>query len=156
MGKRRFLVSLMTDDNDFQIEQANSAQQTAAKLGVEIQIAHAGNDASTQNTQILRAIQVPEEDRPHAIIFEPLAASAGCLGFGERGIGWAVLNRDASYIAELRSTSKVPVFGVSSDQVEVGRIAGRQCTALPPRSGSILYLEGPSHHVLAQERESGL
>jgi hypothetical protein len=40
MGKRRFLVSLMTDDNDFQIEQASSAEQAAARLGVEIQIVY--------------------------------------------------------------------------------------------------------------------
>jgi hypothetical protein len=33
------------------------------------------------------------------------------------GLGWPVLNRDASYIAELRQASKVPIFGVSSDQV---------------------------------------
>ena len=31
------------------------------------------------------------------------------------GIGWAVLNRDASYVPELRQTSKAPVFSVSSD-----------------------------------------
>jgi hypothetical protein len=45
MGKRRFLVSLMTDDNAFQIEQASSAEQAAARLGVEIQIVYAENDA---------------------------------------------------------------------------------------------------------------
>lgn len=135
MGKRRFLVSLMTDDNDFQIEQASSAQQAAARWGVEIQIVYAENDAITQSTQILRAIHVPEEDHPKAIIFEPVGATAlpqVAQASVKAGIGWAVLNRDASYIAELRRTSKVPVFGVSSD------------------------IEGPSQNTVAQEREMGL
>jgi ABC-type sugar transport system substrate-binding protein len=72
------------------------------------------------------------------------------------GLGWAVLNRDASYIAELRQASKVPIFGVSSDQVEVGRIAGRQCAPLLPRGGAILYIEGPSQSVVSRERALGL
>jgi len=37
MDKLRILVSLTTDDNDYQIEQAQSAEQMARKLGVEIQ-----------------------------------------------------------------------------------------------------------------------
>jgi ABC-type sugar transport system substrate-binding protein len=114
MRKRRFLVSLMTDDNDFQIEQASSAEQAAARLGVEIQIVYAENDGITQSSQILRAIHAPEEDRPDAIIFEPVGATAlpqVAQASVKAGIGWAVLNRDASYIAELRRTSKVPIFG---------------------------------------------
>ena len=72
------------------------------------------------------------------------------------GIAWAVLNRQASYIGELRQSSKVPILGVSSDQVEVGRIAGRQCAALLPSGGTILYIEGPSQSTVARERASGL
>jgi ribose transport system substrate-binding protein len=71
------------------------------------------------------------------------------------GIAWVVLNRDANYIAELRQTSKVPVFGVSSDQFEVGRMQGRQCLALMPRGGSVLYIQGPSEASAAKERFLG-
>jgi ribose transport system substrate-binding protein len=159
MRKFRFLVSLMTNDNDYQIEQANSAQEAARRLGVEAQILYANNDAITQSTQILRAIQAPEKDRPDAVIFEPVGGTAlpqVARAAANAGIGWAVLNRDASYIAEIRSSAKVPVFGVSSDQVEVGRIAGRQCAALLPRGGSILYIQGPSQNSVAKERETGL
>ena len=158
MPKLKFVVSLMTNDNDYQIEQARSAEETARKLDVEALILYADNDAITQSTQILRAIQVPEKDRPHAIIFEPVGGTAlpqVAQAAVKAGIGWAVLNRDASYISEFRKSSKVPIFGVSSDQVEVGRIAGRQCAALLPRGGSVLYIEGPSQNVVAKERESG-
>jgi ribose transport system substrate-binding protein len=159
MSKLKFLVSLMTNDNDYQLEQANSAEEAARKLGVDAQILFAENDAITQSTQILRAIQVAESERPNAIVFEPVGATAlpqVARAAVEAGIAWAVLNREATYLPEIRRTSKVPIFGVSSDQVEVGRIAGRQCAALLPRGGAILYIQGPSQSSVAKEREIGL
>ena len=72
------------------------------------------------------------------------------------GIGWAVLNRDVDYIIELRRTAKVPVFCVSSDHLEVGRIQARQCAALLPKGGTALYLQGPSDSSVAKERLLGL
>lgn len=159
MRKLKFLVSLMTNDNDYQIEQAHAAEDAGRKLGVDAQILFAENDAITQSTQILRAIQAPEKDRPDAIIFEPVGATAlpqAARAAVNAGIGWAVLNRDAAYIAEIRTSSKVPVFEVSSDQLEVGRIAGRQCAALLPRGGSVLYIQGPSQTTVAKGRETGL
>ena len=56
MAKIRILVSLTTNDNDYQIEQAQSAEQAANKLGVNAEIIYANNDAINQSTQILRAI----------------------------------------------------------------------------------------------------
>ncbi len=159
MPKLKFLVSLMTNDNDYQLEQANSAEEAARKLGVDAQILFAENDAITQSTQILRAIQVAESERPNAIVFEPVGATAlpqVARAAVEAGIAWAVLNREATYLPEIRRTSKVPIFGVSSDQVEVGRMAGRQCAALLPRGGAILYIQGPSQSSVAKEREIGL
>jgi hypothetical protein len=50
MRNLKFLVSLITNDNDYQLEQANSAQVAAHRLGVEAQILFADNDAITQST----------------------------------------------------------------------------------------------------------
>jgi len=36
------VFSLITDDNDFQLEQAASAQSAALKLGAGVQIIHSG------------------------------------------------------------------------------------------------------------------
>jgi ABC-type sugar transport system substrate-binding protein len=159
MRKLKFLVSLMTNENDYQLEQANSAEQAAGRLGVDVQIVYAENDAITQSTQILKAIQAEAKDRPDAIVFEPVGGTAlpqVARAAVNAGIAWAVLNRHASYIGEFRQSSKVPILGVSSDQVEVGRIAGRQCAALLPAGGTILYIEGPSQSSVAQERATGL
>ncbi|MGB7846783.1 MAG: substrate-binding domain-containing protein [Candidatus Acidiferrum sp.] len=159
MAKLRFLVSLTTNDNDYQIEQARAAEQAARKFNVEAQILYADNDAINQSTQILKAIQAVEEDRPNAIIFEPVGGTAlpqVARAAVSAGIGWAVLNRDASYVPELRQTCKVPVFSISSDHVEIGRIQGRQCAALLPTGGSVLYIQGPSENSAAKERALGM
>ena len=159
MKKLRFLISLTTDDNDYQIEQAQSAEQAARNLGVEAQILYADNDAITQSTQILKAVQAAESHRPHAIVFEPVGGTAlpqVARAAVSAGIGWAVLNRDASYIPELRKISSAPVFAVSSDHVEIGRIQGRQFAALLPQGGAILYIQGPTENSAAKERTLGM
>lgn len=159
MSKPRFLVSLTTSDNDYQMEQAESAEKAASKLGAEVQIVFADNDAISQSTQVLKAIQSPEATRPNAIIFEPVGGTAlpqVAQAAVTAGIGWAVLNRDASYIADLRKSANAPVFGLTSDHLEIGRIQGRQFKALLPHGGSVLYIQGPSENSAAKERTAGM
>lgn len=159
MAKIRILVSLTTNDNDYQIEQAQSAEQAASKLGVSAEIVYANNDAINQSTQILRAIQASPEDRPSAIVFEPVGGTAlpqVARAAAAAGIGWAVLNRDANYIEELRKTSSAAIFAISSDHVEIGRIQGRQFSAMLPRGGTVLYIQGPSENSAAKERTVGM
>jgi ribose transport system substrate-binding protein len=159
MRKLRFLVSLTTNDNDYQIEQARAAEQAARKFGVDLQILYADNDAVNQSTQLLKAVQAVPEERPDAIIFEPVGGTAlpqVARAAVSAGIGWAVLNRDANYIPELRKISKAPVFSVSSDHVEIGRIQGQQCAALLPTGGTVLYIQGPSENSAAKDRTQGM
>src|SRR5205085_2850037 len=114
MAKRlRFVVSLMTKNNDYQLEQAASAQQASHKLGVDVQILYADNDPITQSTQLLKVIQAAPEARPDGIIFE----AAGGTAFPQAAqaavsakIAWVVMNREADYLADLRRTSETPVF----------------------------------------------
>ena len=72
MKKLKFLVSLTTNDNDYQIEQAADAEETARRLGVDIQILYAANDSITQSQQILNVIQSRTDALPDGIIFEPV------------------------------------------------------------------------------------
>ena len=159
MKKLKFVVSLTTDDNDYQIEQSESAEQAARKTGVDVQIIHAQNDAINQSTQILKAIQAPKELRPDAVIFEPVGGTAlpqVAKAAASAGIGWVILNRDANYIEELRKTSTAPLFSISSDHVEIGRIQGRQMEALLRGGGSVLYIQGPSENSAAKDRTAGM
>lgn len=159
MKKLSFLVSLTNDENDYQQEQASAAEKAARRLGVEIKIIHANNDAVTQSQQLLHFIQGSGAARPDAIVFEP----AGGTGFPQvaraavaADIGWVVLNHEAEYLNRLRQNCHVPLFSISSDHKEVGKIQGRQFGALLPQGGSILYIEGPAGSSAAHERTAGM
>ncbi len=159
MKKLRFLVSLTTDDNDYQIEQAASAEEAARRLGVEIQITYAENDSITQSQQILNVIQSRSGASPDGIIFEPVGGTAlpqVARAAVAAGIGWVVLNRNVEYIAEIRKAYRVPIFVVSSDHEEIGRIQGHQLAALLPKGGSVLYVQGPADSLAAKQRTSGM
>ncbi len=159
MANLRFIVSLITKDNDYQLEQGASAQAAAQKVGVDAQVLYADNDAITQSTQLLRAIQSDATTRPHAIIFEPVGGTAFpqvAQAAVSAKIGWAALNREADYIPQLRKTAQVPVFSISSDHKEVGRIQGRQFAALLPKGGCVLYIQGPSETSAARDRTEGM
>lgn len=158
MSKPKVLVSLTTNDNDYQREQAASAEDAAKRAGVEIQIIYAENDAINQSQQLLKAIQSPAGTRPDAVVFEPVGTGLPQVAKAAvaAGIGWVVLNREVDYLNELRRTAKAPVFGVTTDHTEVGRIQGRQIRALLPQGGSVLYIQGPSGSDAAQQRTNGM
>jgi ribose transport system substrate-binding protein len=157
--KRRIMLSLMTEENDFQLEQAASARRAAEGQLVDLQILFAGNDTITQSTQVLRAVQGDAALRPDAVIFEPVGgtalpqvARAACSA----GIGWCVLISIPEYLSDLRRSAKAPVFAVGTDQEEIGRIQAKQFAALLPRGGNVLYIQGPSEHFAAKQRTLGL
>src|SRR6266513_4259029 len=147
MKKLNFLLSLTTTDNDYQIEQAAAAEEAARRLGADVQIVHADNDSIAQSQQLLKVIQSRSDAHPDGIIFEPAGGTAFpqvARAAAAAGIGWVVLNHDVDYIHELRRTYKVPVFAISSDHQEIGKIQGQQFAAMLPNGGSVLYIEGPA------------
>jgi ABC-type sugar transport system substrate-binding protein len=159
VNKLKFIISLTTRDNDYQQEQANSAQTTASRMGIEIELLYAENDAVLQSQQLLKVIQSSPESRPSGIIFEPVGGTAMpqvARAAAAAGIGWVVLNREVEYLAELRRNFKVPMFSITSDHEEIGRIQGKQIGALLPKGGSILLLQGPAESLAAKQRAAGL
>ncbi len=159
MKKLRFVVSLTTDDNDYQQEQATSAVEAAARQGVDIELLYAENDAILQSQQLLKVIQASPESRPNGIIFEPVGGTAMpqvAKAAAAAGIGWVVLNREVEYLADLRRSFKVPIFLITSDHEEIGRIQGKQITALLPKGGSILLVQGPAESLAARQRATGM
>lgn len=144
MNQLNVVVALITSDNDYQAEQAASATEAAIRLGAKIQIIYADNDAVNQTQQLVKIIQATGS-RPDAIIVEPVGTEMIQVARAAvaAGMGWAILNRESEYMAELRRVRRAPVFAVTTDQVEVGRIQARQFAALV-KEGNILYIEGPS------------
>ncbi len=156
MDKLNVVIGLTTRENDYQAEQAAAVTEMAARLGVKIQIIYADNDAVNQTQQLIKLIQDPAH-RPTAILVEPVGTGMPQVAKAAvaAGIGWGIINSDPDYIDELRRGGAVPVFSVSTDQAEVGRIQGQQIAALIP-DGNILYIEGPFNSTAAQQRTKGM
>jgi ABC-type sugar transport system substrate-binding protein len=140
-------------------EQVAIAKSTADRLGVELQVVDAEMDPVNQGQQLLKFVQAPAAERPNGILLEPVNA-AGLPRVAEAavaaGIGWLVSNAQVDYLPTLRKNAKAPVFQVSQDHVEVGRIQGRQMGAILPEGGTMLYLRGPSMSSIASRRFEGL
>jgi ribose transport system substrate-binding protein len=159
MKRLSFLVSLTNNDNDYQQEQAAAADKAARRLGVDVKIIHANNDAVAQSQQLLHYVQDSSVARPDAILFEPAGGTAFpqvARAAAAAGIGWVVLNHEVDYILELRRTYKVPIFAITSAHEEIGKIQGKQFSALLPNGGSILYIEGPANSSAAKDRTKGM
>jgi ribose transport system substrate-binding protein len=157
MKPTKVLLSLTTHDNDYQQAHAASADAMAHRLGVSLEIVYAEGDAVTQVQQILSAIQ----KRDHGIdvvVTEPVGTAMHNVAevAVKMGIAWCVLNREADYISRLRHESSLPVFEVSVDQLEVGRIQAQQVSMLLPSGGTILYIAGPSAGSAARLRLEGM
>jgi ABC-type sugar transport system substrate-binding protein len=156
MNTLNVVVALTTRDNDYQAEQAASATEAASRLGMKVNVVFAGNDAVNQSQQLLEVIQ-NKTQRPDAILVEPIGTPMHQVAKAAvaAGIGWGILNREADYIPELRRGAAAPVFALSPDQEEVGRIQGKQLAALATE-GNILYIEGPATSSAASLRTKGM
>jgi ABC-type sugar transport system substrate-binding protein len=158
MKRLRFVVSLTTSDNDYQMEQCKAVEDAARKLGVDLQIIYADNDTITQSQQLLNIIQSRTDSHPDGILFEPVGGTAlpqvGKAAVAA-GIAWVVMNREIEYISDLRRSFRVPIFTVAANHEEIGRIQAKQVAALLPKGGSVLYIEGPSENYAAKQRTVG-
>lgn len=154
MKRLKFLLSLRTEDNPYQKQNELCAREVAERLGVDVDILYAGNDAITQSEQLLKIIQGPKDKHPDGIVCAPVGTTLVRVAqqAAAAGIGWALLNREGDYITELRRTSHAPVFLVTVDQGEIGRIQGRQIAALLPEGGMVLCVTGPSGSGVADQR----
>jgi ribose transport system substrate-binding protein len=157
MNKLKLLVSLITEDNDYQLEQAASAQAAALKLGASVQIIYSGNDAVHQTQQILGFIQDPAK-RPDAILAEPVGTGMAQIAKAAvgAGIAWGVINTSVDYIPQLRLHATVPVFSIVSDHEAIGKLQGQQMAAILGEQGCVLYIEGPAVRDVAKIRTKGM
>jgi ribose transport system substrate-binding protein len=156
--KKLSIVISLPGENNYLREQEAAAKTTAQRLGLDLRIINAKSDPVTQSQQLLEIVQAPSA-RPDAIVVEPVN-NQGLPRVAEAavaaGIGWVISNALVDYLEALRKNAKAPVFGVSQDHPEVGRMQGRQIRAILPRGGAILYLRGPATNFLAAQRSDAL
>ena len=143
----KIVVNLLSDDQPYQLAQAESARSVAERLGVNLEIQFNGTSLITQTKQLTEQIELPEENRPDGLIVHSVTMD-GLEGLARRavqaGIGWVLIESIPPYLDFLAEEfPKVPISTATDDNVEMGRMQGRQCQLLLPKGGRILYLEGP-------------
>jgi ABC-type sugar transport system substrate-binding protein len=160
MALGRVTVSLVNETNDYQLLIKSDAEAAARRLGFELEFQSAEGDVIRQIKQLYECINRPPEARSKVLLLFPVkdaslervlrdAAAAGML--------CAILNRHPDYVQSLRREFPEAWFGtVSPDQVEAGRIQGRQARALLPGGGFFLYVMGPSVASAPQDRLAGM
>jgi ribose transport system substrate-binding protein len=157
--KRKVVVALISEEQEFQRMQAAAARAAGAGT-IEVEVLFAEATAILQIQQLFRHIHAPEEERPLAIVVEPVAGEGikrVARAAVAAGIGWVVLTTREPYLTELTELAPtLPIGAVSSDDEEIGRIQGRQIAALLPKGGAILYVEGPPQHSAAPARRRGM
>jgi ribose transport system substrate-binding protein len=158
MKKFKFVLSIPSDTLYLRAQTA-AAQSVADRQGIELEILNAGMDSVAQGQQLLDLVLSKTRPHPAGILVEPVSA-AGLPRVAEAavaaGVAWVVSNAHVDYLTALRRKAKAPVFQVSQDHVEVGKIQGRQIGAILPGGGSVLYLRGPAMSWWATRRLDGL
>ena len=159
MGLGRITVSLVNESNDYQLLIKVDAAAAAQRLGFEFEVQLAQGDVIRQIKHLYECINRPAHTRPKVLMLFPVkdaslervlrdAAGAGML--------CVILNRRPDYVQTLRREFPEAWFGtVGPDQVEAGRIQGRQVRALLPSGGFFLYVMGPSVASAPQDRLAG-
>ena len=159
MSILRFVLSLVGQNNDYQRAQAAADEETALRLGLNVEVMFCNGDPIEQSQQLLTIIQSrTPTSRIGGIVVQPagtglrqVAAAATAAG-----IGWAVLHKEVDYTADLVKRHRVPVSMVSSNHAEEGRIQAKQLALLLRRGGLVVCVMGPRADSIAERRFEGL
>ena len=158
--KPKIVVSLLTKDQEFQVMQAVDAERAAARAGFDIEVVYANNNTALQQERLYHFVHAQERLRPAAIVVQTVSGEGLPRVAREAvnaGIGWVLLSTDAPYIDSLHAEYPgLAISVVTTDQLSIGRIQGRQFRSLLPDGGSIIYIQGRADTCAAQQRLQGM
>ena len=155
----RLVVSLTSADQEYQALQGEDARAAGRRLGVEVEVLFAEDNAVLQIQQLFRVLHAPESERPAALLVHtrvPDGLERVARNAARAGVGWILLNRTAPYVDGLRDEHRsLAVAAVTTDHVEIGRIHARQLGRLCPDGAHVLYVQGPADTAAARQRLGG-
>jgi ABC-type sugar transport system substrate-binding protein len=149
MSERRTVVlALLSARQEFQQLQEAEARAVASRERLDLQVVHTENDPAAQIGQLETFLRQPLETRPVAFVVEAVSA----VGFERIArsalasrVGWVIVSARSPYLETLRRDFPgALVTSATIDDMEIGRIQGKQLLTLLPRGGKVLYIEGPS------------
>jgi ABC-type sugar transport system substrate-binding protein len=150
---------MRSTDNDYQQRLKELGLREAKRHGFELIIESASNDPFRQAEQVRAAIANAKTSNLSGILVSVVRDNempALAREAAEAGVDFVLLN-EVPAIDEVRAQfSERAVFVVTPDQMEIGRIHGRQVRALVGDGGEILCVTGPMTTIMAQQRLAGL
>jgi len=155
----RLVVSLTSADQEYQALQGEDAREAGRRLGAEVEVLFAEDNAVKQIQQLFAFVHAPEGERPAAFLVHTRVADGlerVARNAAKAGVGWFLLNRSARYLDALRSEHQgLAIAAVTTDHVEIGRIHARQLAGLCPEGAPVLYVQGPADVPAAKQRLEG-
>ncbi len=159
MSSGRVALFLTEEQNPYQKLLYADAARQAQQSGFVLQVLFCSLGVARQIEQIRAAIQQPLGERPRAVMVMP-AEDASIREVAREvaaaGVGWVLLNRRGTSLDRLPyEFPKLPIFTVSPNDHEIGKVQGRQLRAALPRNARVLLARGGSGPT-AVDREVGL
>lgn len=157
--KGRLVVALTSQDQEYQARQGSDAREAGRRLGAEVEVLFAEDNAVQQIQQLFRHVHAPEGERPAALLVHtrvPDGLERVARNAARAGVGWLLLNRTAPYLEGLRVEHPgLLVAAVTIDHAAIGAIHARQLVGLRPEGAHVLYVQGPPDAQAARLRLEG-
>jgi ABC-type sugar transport system substrate-binding protein len=155
----RVALFLTEEQNRYQKLLHADAARHAEQTGIVLEVSFCSLGVARQVEQLRAAIRRPADERPRAVLVMP-AEDASMREVAREvaaaGVGWVLLNRRAAFLDRLPyEFPALPIFTVSPNDHEIGKVQGRQLRAALPRNARVLLARGGSGPT-AVDREAGL
>jgi ABC-type sugar transport system substrate-binding protein len=155
----RLALALVDETNQFQLLLKADAEAAARKAGLEIETLFTG-ESLAEHLGALRRLIVSPERRPVALLVmavrdhgldRVVREAAGA------GVHFVFLNAvEDDLEAVRREFPSVSVSTVCPDEVETGRVQGRQMRALVSAGRRVLYIQGSPRSLASRQRTAGM
>ena len=150
---------LVDQTNQFQQLLRTDAEAAARKAGLEVQTLFTGESLPEQ-VGALRRLIVQSEKRPDALLVMSVrdhGLDRVVREAAAAGIHFVFLNAvEDDLDAVRREFPAVSVSTVCPDEVETGRLQGRQMRALVPAGRRVLYIQGSPRSLASRQRSAGM
>jgi ABC-type sugar transport system substrate-binding protein len=150
---------LVDENNSFQQLLRRDAEAAARRAGLRLDTVFSG-DSFTDQTAALRRLVTGTDARPGALLVMAVRDHGLSRVVGEAaaaGIHFVFLNATEDDLeAVRRDAGQSVVTVVCPDEVETGRVQGRQMRALVPAGRRVLYVQGNPRSLAARQRTEGM
>jgi inositol transport system substrate-binding protein len=153
------IALFLVERSDFQELLRKDAEAAAIRTGILLDTHFTGHDFAGQVKQVRDCIS--SADRPDALVLLPVRDH----GFGltvraavRAGISFVYLDRSEDDLADLGKDTQgnAIVSQICPDEIDTGRIQGRQFRALLPKGGKVLYVQGSRRSLSGRDRTQGM